>query len=254
MAGALKHVCMITHKSYGNLCSLFYDATKKYASLEEVTFYAQFMQKNNRVLEAMCGSGRLLIPLMQAGFLVDGVDNSQEMLARCRARCAQSGLMPQLYEQSLETFKSPHKYATITIAVGSFQLITDHAMALNALKNLHAHMVDDGNLLIDTFVPDTENMHSLKAVRLSNTTVLTLATEYTYNEKEKRADAWCTYELFVDGNLEKEEKELIQVTWYSDQEFKDLLHEAGFEYVNTYKETFPITGPSRIVHAIKRTI
>ncbi len=238
--------------SYGNLCSLFYDATKKYASNQEVAFYAQFMNKESgRMLEAMCGSGRLQIPLLMRGYIVDGVDNSEAMLARCRARCHELGLKPELYEQSLEALSIPHTYTIVTIAVGSFQLIVNRAIALKALKNLHAHMMNGGNLLIDTFIPDTENMHSEKAVRIDDKTVLTLNTEYTYHEKEKRADAWCTYHLFVEGTLEQEEKELIQVTWYSDQEFAALLNQAGFEKIALYDEVFPITGPSRIVHAIK---
>lgn len=240
-------------KSYGNLCSLFYDATKQYASREEVSFYAQFMQKDGRTLEAMSGSGRLLIPLMKAGFIIDGVDNSDEMLKRCSLRCDELHLKPELYKDSLETFKSPHKYTTVTIAVGSFQLIVDHQHALAALKNIHAHMVDGGSLLIDTFIPDTMNMHSDKAVRIDDQTVLTLTTEYIYHKDKRRADAFCTYELFVDGNVEKVEKELIQVTWYSDQEFESLLNKAGFQKISLYEETFPVTGPSRIVHAIKRS-
>ncbi len=238
--------------SYGNLCSLFYDATRKYASDDEVAFHAQFItKKSDRMLEAMCGSGRLQIPLLMHGYTVDGVDNSETMLARCRTRCHQLGLQPELYEQSLEALNIPHKYATVTIAVGSFQLIIHHDTALKALKNIHKHMVDGGNLLIDTFVPDTENMRSAKAVHINEHTELTLTTKYEYHEKEKRADAFCTYKLYVDGDLEKEEQELIQATWYSDQEFEELLNQAGFKKIALYQETFPITGPSRIVHAIK---
>lgn len=40
------------------------------------------------VLEAGCGSGRLLVPLARSGFVVTGVDNSPEMLARAEARLA----------------------------------------------------------------------------------------------------------------------------------------------------------------------
>lgn len=239
--------------SYGNLCSLFYDATKQFASREEVSFYAQFMHKDGRSLEAMSGSGRLLIPLMQAGYTIDGVDNSPEMLKRCRTRCNELNLTPELFTDSLETFKSPHKYTTVTIAVGSFQLIVNHQQALAALKNIHAHMVDGGSLLIDTFIPDTMNMYSSKAVRIDDQTLLTLTTEYIYHEDKKRADAFCIYELFVDGNLENRESELIQVTWYNDTEFESLLSKAGFQKISRYEETFPVTGPSRIVHAIKHS-
>ena len=143
-------------QAYGLLCSQFYDATEKYASEQEVDFFVSCIaQHPGRVLEAMSGSGRLQIPLMQHGYIVDGVDHSAPMLARCRQRCATLGLeLPELYEQSLENLTLPHQYGTVIIAVGSFQLITDSKLALQALKNLHAHMLPDGNLWIDIFVPD----------------------------------------------------------------------------------------------------
>lgn len=239
--------------SYGKLCSLFYDATKKYAPEKEVAFYASFMDKDKgRVLEAMSGSGRLLIPLLQRGYQVDGVDNSPIMLDRCRQRCAQLGISPELYEQSLENLSLPHTYSTVTIAVGSFQLITDRLAALQALKNIHAHMHLGGSLLIDIFVPDiSEEPASIRIARLDDHTIIRLTTRHVYHQQEKVADALCFYELIVDGHVQEREDELIQVTWYSDEEFAKLLADAGFELKKIYDESFRSSGPSRIAHAIK---
>ncbi|MDR3550047.1 MAG: class I SAM-dependent methyltransferase, partial [Candidatus Babeliales bacterium] len=70
--------------AYGDLCSLCYDLRLAYAEQSEVDFFASFIDKNpGRVLEAMSGSGRLLIPLAQRGYTIDGVDYSPAMLARC---------------------------------------------------------------------------------------------------------------------------------------------------------------------------
>ena len=240
---------------YGKLHSLFYDAVKTYAPEREVNFFTSFIQQNpGRVLEAMSGSGRLQIPLIQRGYIVDGVDNSQIMLDRCRERCAQLGLAPELYEQSLEELSLPHKYSTVTIAVGSFQLIVDREVALQSLKNLHAQMNEGSNLLIDIFVPDLEaDPRSVRIVRISNNTMIRLTTRHVFYEQEKIADAFCLYELVVNGIVEEQEDELIQVTWYTDEEFAQLLKDAGFELIKIYEETFRTSGPSRIVHARRIT-
>ncbi len=236
--------------AYGTLCSLFYDADKKYAPEREVQFYASFMQKQGRVLEAMAGSGRLLIPLMQRGFTVDGVDNSRIMLDRCRERSAALHLKPELYEQSIEKLALPHQYATVTIAVGSFQLIIDKAAALQALKNLYAHLVPGGNLLMDIFVPDIKGAESsTRTARMDERTVIRLTNHNELHVEEKRVDGFCSYELIVDGIVEKQENELISITWYSDDELTDLLEEAGFEVIALYEEMFRSTGTSHIVHA-----
>lgn len=238
-------------KAYGNLCSLFYDAKKGYAPEREVDFYASFIERNpGRVLEAMVGSGRLLIPLMQRGFVVDGVDNSVIMLNRCRQRCAEFQVAPELYEQSLETLSLPHRYAVVTIAVGSFQLICDRAQALQALKKLHAHMLYNAQLLIDIFVPDfSQEKRSISVARINSRTVVRLTKRHVFDEALKRAYAFCHYELLVDGLVLQSEDELIEVSWYTDEEWVKLLEEAGFTVIAFYDEIFRRSGPSRVLQA-----
>jgi SAM-dependent methyltransferase len=238
--------------TYGNLCSQFYDATEGYASEKEVDFYAAFIEKNpGRVLEAMSGSGRLQIPLLKRGYVVDGVDASSHMLARCRERCAALNLTPpELYEQSLENLNLPHQYATVTIAVGSFQLIHERDQAVKAFKNIRAHMSAKGNLLVDTFVPKVgADPVSVRAARLDSRTTIRLTTRQILDEHSHHADAVCTYELIVDGAVQQVEQELVRVVWYTDQELEQLFNEAGFNIVHIYEEKFYDAGLSRIVHA-----
>jgi len=236
---------------YGTLCSLFYDATKKYAPEREVSFYVSFIEQNpGRVLEAMSGSGRLQIPLLQRGYVVDGVDNSAIMLDRCRQRCENLNLAPELYEQSLEELAIPHNYTTVTIAVGSFQLITKREIALLALKNIHKHMLYHGTLLIDIFVPDTTiDPRSVRIACIDEKTTIRLTTRHIFDEQNKLADAFCLYELVADGIVQQQENEFMQIIWRTDNEWTELLEEAGFELITTYDESFRSSGPSRIIHA-----
>lgn len=237
--------------AYGNLCTLFYDATKTYAPEREVNFYASFIEQNpGRVLEAMSGSGRLQIPLLQRGYVVDGVDSSDAMLASCRARCAQLQLTPEIYQQSLQKLNLPHKYATITIAVGSFQLIYDRAEALAALIKLRKHLLPNGNLLIDLFTPDpAPEKLSERIVRLDNHRVIRLLTREVVDVEAKRADAFCNYELLVDGTLTAHEHELMQVTWYEEDELESFFAQAGLKIVAIHDETFRQGRPSHVVQA-----
>ncbi len=112
------------NRSYLGLCTEFYDLTKPEAGLREIAFYEALIRASKEpVLEAMCGSGRLLIPLLKRGLVVDGVDNSSHMLKSCQKRCGEHSLQVQLYNQSLQTLSLPQKYDLIFIAIGSFQLI-----------------------------------------------------------------------------------------------------------------------------------
>lgn len=112
--------------SYLNLCTEFYDLTKPEAGPKEIAFYGECLKAaKGPILEAMCESGRLLIPLLKNGLLLEGVDNSQHMLQSCQKRCSAQGLSVQLHNQSLQTLNLPKKYDVIFVAIGSFQLIHD---------------------------------------------------------------------------------------------------------------------------------
>ncbi len=54
----------------------------------DIPFYVDLVAGAGRVLELGCGTGRLLLPLAEAGSQVVGVDASRAMLARARRRLA----------------------------------------------------------------------------------------------------------------------------------------------------------------------
>lgn len=237
--------------AYGKLSSLYYDATEKYALKQEVDFFASWIEMHpGRVLEAMSGSGRLQIPLIQRGYLVDGVDHSRAMLERCLQRCAILGVELELYEQSLENLSLPHRYNTIFVAFGSIQLISARDQLLQVLKNFHAHMLPGGNLLLDIFIPDiTIEKFSISSVRLDERTIIYLKKRHLFDVKKKLVTTFGLYEQHVDGIVKQQEDELIEIVWYSDQEWKELLFQAGFEIVKIYDEQFKQSEDSRVIHA-----
>ena len=234
---------------YGNLCAIFYDATKKFAPKPELDFYTSFMSKQGRILEAMTGSGRLQIPLMQLGYQIDGVDCSSDMLARCVSRSKQFGLIPSLYQQYLDQLDLPYKYQTIIIAVGSFQLIHDYQLALKTLIKIREHMLPDGDLLFSLFDPQVSSeAWSKRIVRLNSSTILNLTTRRDIDRERKIADAYCAYELVINGQVVQQEQELVTVTWYDQLNLIKLLELAGFKLVKMYDYPMPNDDNSCIAH------
>src|SRR5207245_8672889 len=61
-------------------------------------------------LEAMSGSGRLLIPLLQQGRNVHGADLSPAMVESCAARLSAAGLSTPLFRQDVVTLNLPFRY------------------------------------------------------------------------------------------------------------------------------------------------
>ncbi len=234
---------------YGSLCAIFYDEVKQFAPQPELDFYTSFMQTNGRVLEAMTGSGRLQIPLMRLGYQIDGVDCSKQMLERCVLRSEAFGLVPNLYQQYLDQLDTGHKYQTVIIAVGSFQLISDQQVALQALIKIGEHLLPNGDLLFSLFDPLKAEQWSKRRVRLSGSKILSLITRRDFDLVKKLAYAYCSYELVIAGQVEQQEQELITVTWYSDLEIKNLLQAAGFDLIKIYDYPIENQDSSRIIHA-----
>jgi SAM-dependent methyltransferase len=123
------------HNCYGRLCAEVYDLDKPIGSFGDLAFQLNHLsQLNGPVLEPACGSGRLLIPLLEAGIEVDGFDLSEAMLDQCRARAAERGLTPQLWRADFADFEAPRNYAAITVPVGSFLFAGGGAEAIAVLR------------------------------------------------------------------------------------------------------------------------
>ncbi|MBW4594331.1 MAG: hypothetical protein KME46_15790 [Brasilonema angustatum HA4187-MV1] len=71
---------MITLTTYGYLCTEVYDITKPIdGKYPDVPYYIKHLSKiGGRILEAMVGRGRLLIPLLEADLNVEGIDSSKD--------------------------------------------------------------------------------------------------------------------------------------------------------------------------------
>src|SRR5205807_10445494 len=68
-------------------------------------------QANGPVLDIACGTGRILLPCLQAGADVDGLDLSEPMLSTLRKKAAALQLAPRLYTADMSDFELPRRYA-----------------------------------------------------------------------------------------------------------------------------------------------
>jgi SAM-dependent methyltransferase len=229
------------HTTYGKLCTQFYDIDKPTAPPEELAFYLKHArQANGPVLEAMCGSGRFLIPLMQAGIDLDGVDASSDMLGACQRHCAERGLEPRLYQEFLHEMNLPRKYNLIFIPAGSFALITDLPQIREALKRLHDVLLPDGKLLLEVDLhlnleSNRSGNWSGRWIKRPDGAILNLSWLTTLDAQTQTYTSLERYEVFKDGQLLETELEETAGHSYMPGELEALLEEAGFVEVRTFK-------------------
>lgn len=135
---------------YGSLAAEIYDIDKPVDSLFDGRFHrARLAEIRGPILEPACGSGRALIPLLEAGHEVVGLDASAEMLDNCRARCAERGLDPDLSQQRFEDLRYERRFAAVFVPAGSFGLIDDYGAAVDVLRRFHGALSPGGLLVLD---------------------------------------------------------------------------------------------------------
>ncbi len=233
--------------AYGRLCTLFYDADKPRASAAEVAWYtARLPRDAGPSLELMAGSGRLLLPLLEQGFNVHGVDSSAAMVSSCETRISAAHLRTALFRQDVAALNVPLRYAAAFIAAGSFQLLVDPVGAQKALERIRAHLVEPGLLLLDLYVP-AEASHppgapvaEVQTVTLANGSTIARRSEIFVDAEGRRIDIRSRYEQRERATILAREDEVLAVTWYSEDEIIALLRDAGYRDIAIGPAAWPV--------------
>jgi SAM-dependent methyltransferase len=118
----------------------------------EIDYYGRVVADGQPALDAGCGTGRLLLPWLRAGYDVDGSDVSADMIALCRERATAEGFDPALLVQPLHELAAPRRYRTVVVC-GVFGLGSTRAQDQQGLERLHDALEPGGVLLLDNEVP-----------------------------------------------------------------------------------------------------
>jgi SAM-dependent methyltransferase len=108
----------------------------------EVELYRPYLQ--DPILDAGCGAGRLLAPLRELGYDVDGCDASADMVERCRRRAPEA----TLWVSPLHELAPPRRYAAIVVC-GVFGLGSTRRQDEQAIARLHDALLPGGTLVLD---------------------------------------------------------------------------------------------------------
>ena len=114
------------------------------------------------ILELAVGTGRLAIPLAEAGHLVTGVDLDPAMLDRARTRVRGTAGEDRLtlVEGDIVGLELPDagRYGLAFIALNSLLVLATRAAQRAAVRALADHLALGGIAVVDVWLPDAEDL------------------------------------------------------------------------------------------------
>lgn len=224
---------------YGKLSTEYFDIDK--FDPIEAPFYEEILKgTNGLILYVMCGSGRLLLPLLKKGYNIEGLDYSAPMLENCCQRAREQGLKPILHRQSFTNMSLEKKYDVLLILGGSFQHIFPRESAIQALQNAKTLLKETGRLIIDSFVPweflfeNGSKEEFVKEVHCKDGTSIKLKSSSQANKVEQYFISRNNYQKIKNGSMIESEEEEMPVSWYYHYEMLLILQSIGFKNIKAF--------------------
>lgn len=237
---------------YGALAAEVYDLDKPYFFLPDTRFHLERLAAvEGPILEPACGTGRTLVPLLDAGRTATGFDASPDMLERCRAKCAARGHHPHLSQQLFEDFHYAEPFAAIVVPVGTFTLIDDFQAAMAVLRRFRDHLAPGSLLVLDLQSLSTiaETSDDRRSWTAENGDLLTVhgqrvATDWV----NQRVQGRCRYERWRDNVLVESHLEPMSQRHWGLEEMRLALSASGFgeiAVVGDYDRSRPVRAGHR---------
>lgn len=221
---------------YGRLCMETYEALHAAAPEDELAFYLSYARAGDKILEPMCGSGRFLIPFMERGFDITGIDLSEEMLSALYRKTPQA----HAFKGDILEFSSDVLYDYIFISSGSFSLFTDAETADRVLVKLRSLLAPHGKMVIAAesmagACNGDGSYRLVSAMPFDDGGELRFSSMDRYDAKTQTQYSPGRYEPYRDGEPVESEWMDFQIRLYRFGELEQRLERAGFASVTTYR-------------------
>jgi SAM-dependent methyltransferase len=181
-----------------------------------------------RVLDLCCGPGRHTLELARRGFLVTGVDRTEEFLEECRRRADDEGLDVDLAHSDMREFIAPDAFDVAVNLFTSFGYFPDQTDDRRVVENLYESLIPGGQLLLDMGGKEV------------------LARIFEHKQWREVDGDFYLYERTIRDGWDWIENRWIRITTaerqeysvghrlYSAVELTDLVRSVGFEEVRAY--------------------
>ena len=121
---------------------------------DDLALYME-LAEGREVLELGCGTGRVAVPLAEAGVRVTGADLSLAMLAIARDHA--DGLPVRLVEGDMRTLDLGERFGAVFVPLGGLQHMTTAAEVAAALATVARHLAPGARAVVDVEAPHPDD-------------------------------------------------------------------------------------------------
>jgi SAM-dependent methyltransferase len=219
----------------------FYDAIYAFRAQDIAFYVAMAREGKGPILEVGCGTGRISIPLAEAGHEIHGLDASPGMLQIIRHKLAgRPELVIHLHEGDMRAFDLGKKFAQIFVPFRAFLHLDTIDDQVAALRNFHRHLLLDGRLIMDVFAPSYKIMSeekfnaALPAQKLADGRIVTVTDHTTFTHRDQRLDVERHIDVISPDGTLRRHVEHFHLRYIFRYEMELLLRQTGFRLETVY--------------------
>lgn len=203
----------------------FYDPWSRSVT-EDIGFYVdQALASGGPVVELAVGTGRIAVPIAEAGVSVIGVDSSPEMLAVARAASESAGVGARV-DLRLGDLREPPVPERVPLVICPFRsllhMATEHEK-MRALRAAHDLLEREGRFVFDVFAPSREDIEETNGRWLEREPDIFERADWDEGARTLSLSVRC-------GDVTT----TFSLHWLSAPEWLRLLDEAGFDVEALY--------------------
>jgi SAM-dependent methyltransferase len=149
-------------ETYGQRIAGVYDDW--YTSYDDVAVTAlQDLAHGGRALELGIGTGRIALPLRRLGIEVHGIDASEAMVAKLRAKPGGDSLPVTMGDFADVPVEG--EYSLIYVLFNTFYALLSQEEQVRCFRNVASHLSPTGVFVIEAFVPDLSRFKRGQAIQ-----------------------------------------------------------------------------------------
>lgn len=217
----------------------------------DIEFYKKLCEGHTKILELMCGTGRVSIPLINKGYPLTCVDYSEEMLGVFRSKIGKSEETNEpenvkIVCQDVCELDLEEQFDLIIIPSNSISEITNSNKRRQAFKKIYEHLTPNGIFFCSLYNPEYRkqmadgSLRYLGKYKTADEKTLVVTYYNVYSGINNMITGTQFYEIY-DSNNRLTEKRLLDIRFsvITKEDICKTARDAGFSLKGAYGDYEP---------------